>query len=177
MFTELLAESEIPAQAILFIIVMVFSFLKWLFGKLTTKKEEGDSDVLESLYDQYRDEIRERQAPNAAVPQRVVAVAPPQRPPAKTAPPALPKARASKSSSAYTVEELKPRFNSDDIERARRAKQNSAYERPSVSSAKADRKRTSNITVIPLHKKLRHKGSLRQALLVKEILSKPKAFQ
>jgi len=176
MFTELLAESEIPAQGILFLIVMVFSFLKWLFGKLTAKKEEGDSDVLESLYDQYREEIRERQAPTTA-PQRVVAVVPPQRQSVQSAPPALPKASAPKPSTPYAVEEQKPRFNRDDVERARRAKQNNAYERPSVSSAKADRKRTSNITVIPLHKKLRHKGSLRQALLVKEILSEPKAFQ
>ena len=176
MFTELLAESEIPPQAILFIIVMVFSFLKWLFGKFTEKKEEGDSSTLESLYDQYRDEIRAHQAP-PTTPQRDVAATPPQRTSTASPPPALPKTVASKSITPLPVVEQKPRFNMDDVERARKAKQNSAYERPSVSSAKADKKRTSNITLIPLHRKLRHKGSLRQALLVKQILGTPKAFQ
>lgn len=160
--TELLAESDfsVSVEVIVFLIVILFSFLKWLFSALIgTKNQQEESNNLEDLYQHYREEILQKPStppPLPAEAQPVNALAQPEPP-------------------APVVSELtKPRYSTEDIERARRQSpaNKSAYARPS-EMAKAKRQAPSKQ---PLHKMLRNKNSLRQALLAKQILSRPKAF-
>ena len=160
MFTELLAESEFPAQGVLFLIVMVFSFLKWLFGKLTTKKEDGDSETLESLYDHYREEIIQRQTQVTQPPIKPVSAIAPS---IATAPPAL----------SQTDAGFKPQYSSLDIEKARIAKLKKSQQ---ISSSKATTVVHSTSDSTPLSKKLRTKDGLRQAIIARQILGPPKAL-
>ena len=156
MFTELLAESEFPAQGVLFIIVMIFSFLKWLFDKLTSKKEGDEPGTLESLYDQYREDIVQRQTQ----------VTPPPIQPVRAEQP-----RVSDSPPAIQRPVSKPKFSSVDIEKARISKlKRSQQSTNSTVKAKGD---CDNIAI---RKKLRSKEGLRQAIIARQILGPPKAF-
>ena len=157
MFTELLAESEFPAQGVLFIIVMIFSFLKWLFDKLTSKKEGGEPGTLESLYDQYREDIVQRQTQVTPPPIQPVRA---ERPRVSASPPAIQRPAS------------KPKFSSVDIEKARISKIKKSQQSANDSSIKA--KGDSDNTAI--RKKLRSKDGLRQAIIARQILGPPKAF-
>jgi hypothetical protein len=161
MFTGLLAEAEFPPQAVLFLIVLVFSFLKWLFGKLISKKEGAEPGVLESLYDQYREDIIQRQTQ----------VTPPSRRPVSSnstsiaaTPPILPQANA--------VPEHK--FSSVDIEKARIAKIKRSQQ--TVTHSGIQNKARSNSYKTPLRKKLRSKDGLRKAIIARQVLGPPKGL-
>ncbi|MFC4994344.1 hypothetical protein [Rubritalea tangerina] len=158
MFTELLAETEFPAQAILFAIVIIFSFLKWLFEKIFGKKEaDEDPSHLEDLYEQYREEIRQRQT---ATPQTTTQTEQaPQLSPAQPSPPPIPAATSSS-----------PRYSLEDIERARKKRLESSTSPTPQTTTKRKKRHY-------LHKHLKQKNSLRQALIVKQILDKPKAYE
>ena len=161
MFTELLAEAEFPPQGILFLIVLVFSFLKWLFGKLTSKKEGAEPGVLESLYDQYREDIIQRQTQ----------VTPPSIKPVSAnladiaaRPPVLPQASAAPE----------PKFSSVDIEKARIAK--IKWSQQTVTHSGVQNKARSNSYKTPLRKKLRSKNGLRKAIIARQVLGPPKGL-
>ena len=162
MFTELLAESDFPAQGILFIIVIIFSFLKWLFGKLVNKKEEGEQGALESLYDQYRDEIRQRQSQ---------VTHPPVKPDTShlnvaTAPPVLPQ-------KTQKPKPQKPKFSSVDIEKARIAKLTRSNQRRSTGVVS---KASQAVDTIAIRKKLHSKEGLRQVIIARQILGPPRGL-
>ncbi len=158
--TELLAESDFPAEVIVFLIVIIFSFLKWLFSALIgTKNQKEESNSLEDLYEHYREKIIQRQSSPPPLPpeaQPVSALAQPEPP------------------APIVSKPTKPRYSTEDIERARRQSPSnkSAYARPSEMAEAKKQPRSKK----PLHKMLRNKNSLRQALLAKQILSPPKAF-
>lgn len=156
MFTELLAESEFPAQGVLFIIVMIFSFLKWLFDKLTSKKEGDAPGTLESLYDQYREDIVQRQTPVTPPPIQQVRA---EQPRVSASPPAIQRPAAN------------PKFSSVDIEKVRISKLKKSQQSTNSSvKAKGDCDNTA------IRKKLRSKDGLRQAIIARQILGPPKAF-
>ena len=156
MFTELLAESEFPAQGVLFIIVMIFSFLKWLFDKLTSKKEGDAPGTLESLYDQYREDIVQRQTQVTPPPIQPVRA---EQPHLNASPPAIQRPAAN------------TKFSSMDSENARNSILNNSQKSPHNSvKAKGDCDNTA------IRKKLRSKDGLRQAIIARQILGPPKAF-
>ena len=170
---ELLAESEIPGQGIVFIIVIIFSFLKWLYNSLTNKSsttEQEDSAELEALYEQYREEIQERQAVVTPPPLQQPESSPVTANSFSATPPALPNAPA----------ELEPHtsvaYSQDDIERARLLKESVALASPNVELSKK-KKKSKQLPVGSLKQQLRNKKSLRNALVLQEILRSPKALQ
>ena len=154
MFNELLAESDFPAQGYLFIVVLIFSFLKWLYTNLVngSKGESPESEregVLESLYEQYRGEIQRQQTKATPPPLTQQPIAqPPQVP-------------------------TKPRYSQEDIERAL-----NRVEKTSAETVEHPRK---NLKVSPpmlsIKDQLRTKSSLRKALILREILDTPKALK
>ena len=170
---ELLAESDISGQGIVFIIVIIFSFLKWLYQNLTNKSsgtEREDSEELESLYEQYREEIQQRQA---------VVTPPPLQPTERTpvtessfsaTPPTLPNAPTDLDPHTSVA------YSQDDIERARLLKESVALASPHAHFG-AKKKKTKQLPIGSLKQQLRHKKSLRNALVLQEILSPPKALQ
>lgn len=167
-FYELLAQDDgFPIQGIIFLIVAIFSFLKWLYENIVGKKQQdsNESDALEDLYEQYRDEIRQRQTqitpPEIFEPQ---------------APPPLPHA-VEKESAPLTEPEVyqeapEPRFSQEDIERLRAKKANSAYAINDTPQVQRTDKRGSQ----SLRAELMKKGSLRKAILLREIIGPPKAL-
>lgn len=142
--TELLAESDFPAQGYFFILVAIFSFFKWLFTALSKRKESGaDKNALDELYDQFRDEIKLKQSSPPEVIQQTYS------------PPALPRVREKSTA---------------------RAKRSVARGSSKAKSIPAAPKATVNGRA-SFKSQLRHKNSLRRALILREILGKPKALQ
>lgn len=168
---ELLAESELSGQAIVFIIVMIFSFLKWLYENLTKKSsstDQEDTAELEALYEQYREEIQQRQS--------IVTPPPLNNAPEKqtvsinstSTPPPMPAVEpAAAPPLAYSQE---------DIERARILKESVALASPPSISVKKKRKQQAIVTG-GLKQQLRDHQSLRNAIILQEVLSPPKALQ
>lgn len=165
--THLLAETEFPSQLILFGIVVVFSFLKWLFQKVTgngAQKVERDEDVLESLYDSYRETIIQRQsatetenqeADSAWLDEPVVEQTPPQLEPQISAvnPP-----HSSTPAFSYDLEKIP-----EKLEVA-----------PPVEPSQRQKKRQSSASILS---SLQNKSELRKAIILQEVLQKPKALR
>ncbi|MGJ8673277.1 hypothetical protein [Rubritalea sp.] len=168
-FYELLAQDDgFPIQGILFLIIAVFSFLKWLYENIVSKnkKEQGETDSIDDIYEQYRDEIhlRNNQAPetlSSSQPQFI--------------PPPIPSAKAttvkspgpSKPSNTFS-----PTFTQNDIERMRSTKAKTVYNIQAAGTAKLQMKTQRN----GLRAELQTKASLRKAIILREIIGPPKAL-
>ena len=170
---QLLAEGgfDIPAQAIVFILVAIFSFLKWLFEKLAARNEEKSrEEQLDGLYEMYRDEIRERQTQ----------VATPPEIPQQAVPPVIPQQVQPVQQTVQTppptpeLVTFTPRYSQEDIQRARASKkQPSAYSVDAINKEKRKRSMDRKKLIY----QLKNKSSLRQALIVREILGPPKGLE
>lgn len=174
LFSELLAQDEgFPIQGIIFLIVAIFSFVKWLYENISgKKKEDADTDEdLESIYEQYREEIRERQTQLIQPTPEVSSQAPPPLP---ASPPAQ-SSVAQPAKPAPKSAELTPQaplFRQEDIERLRNKKAQAAYTiQGDTPSSRPERKTRS------LRSELQKKNSLRKAILLREIIEPPKALQ
>lgn len=157
MFTELLAESEFPAQGYFFIIVMVFSFLKWLFGKLTNKDEGEKPESLGSIFEQFiqqRDQVTPPPIQLTRAERTRITSVPPVHQQAKSQPPSS-------------------QFSSVDIEKERIAKIKRS-QTPMNSAIQAKVVVENDNTAI--RKKFRSKDGLRQAIIARQILGPPKAL-
>ncbi|MEO1857375.1 MAG: hypothetical protein ABGY95_08455 [Rubritalea sp.] len=159
MFTELLAETDIPAQGVLFIIVMIFSFLKWLFGKLIAKKEEDDSDIFESLYEESREDIVQRQKQISPPSIKKPTVTRPLEKP--SSPPKLPQ------------QIQQPRYSSADIEKAGKS---TTKKLPLTIGDPIKSKTIGESDSSVIRKKIRSKDGLRQAIIARQILGPPKTL-
>lgn len=155
MFTELLAESEFPPQGYLFIIVALFSFLKWLFTSLTKGKKSNQERIegLDDIYEQYREEISQRQT--------------------QLDPPPLPqqprKAQKRKAPKPTIIET--PVFQ-EDI-----AKSNGVQKVAAPITESPLHSRSNTTTPFAFRKELQTKSSLKKALILREILGPPKALE
>ena len=153
---QLLAEGgfDISAQAIIFILVAIFSFLKWLFEKLAARDNDNQKSKekqLDGVYEMYRNEILSDYFPEQPV----------QSAPQQTQSPAPEPVR------------FTPRYSQEDIERARaRKKEPSAY----AIAPTRTQKQKSAMNRKKLIYQLKNKNTLRQALIVREILGPPKGM-
>lgn len=187
---------DIDGRVILLILFVVISAVKWLIEKIQTKdqaaEQEEPPDNLETLYDEYRDEIRQRQTElqrrQAAqtpppIPVQTPAQAParaPARPPAS--PPmaaSAPSAYAQRQSTpisapvstpaskAQPAPSFKPRKTTVSAEQQAAA---SRFEQ--LSSGKSKPSPQSYVRTL-----LSNPQSTRQAIILTEILGKPKSLQ
>lgn len=187
---------DIDGRVILLILFVVISAVKWLIEKIQTKdqaaEQEEPPDNLETLYDEYRDEIRQRQTElqrrQAAqtpppIPVQTPAQAParaPARPPASPpvaapAPPAYAQRQSTPisapvstpASKAQPVPSFKPRKTTVSAEQQAAA---SRFEQ--LSSGKSKPSPQSYVRTL-----LSNPQSTRQAIILTEILGKPKSLQ
>ena len=187
---------DIDGRVILLILFVVISAVKWLIEKIQTKdqaaEQEEPPDNLETLYDEYRDEIRQRQTElqrrQAAqtpppIPVQTPAQAParaPARPPASPpvaapAPPAYAQRQSTPisapvstpASKAQPVPSFKPRKTTVSAEQQAAA---SRFEQ--LSSGKSKPSPQSYVRAL-----LSNPQSTRQAIILTEILGKPKSLQ
>lgn len=169
---ELLADSDIPSQGIVFMIVIIFSFLKWLYTSLTNKapNQDNGSQGLADLYEQYRENIQNRQANSLEYAHSEPPVTD-QSVPAPTPPelPEMPSASQKFDSATSLV------YSQDDIKQASVQKRGNSIASPILSSAEL--KRESRSPQKSITSQLRNKQSLRNALVLQEILSPPKALK
>ena len=187
---------DIDGRVILLILFVVISAVKWLIEKIQTKDQAAEQEEppgnLETLYDEYRDEIRQRQTElqrrQAAqtpppIPVQTPAQAParaPARPPASppVAAPA-PSAYAQRQSTpisapvstpaskAQPAPSFKPRKTTVSAEQQAAA---SRFEQ--LSSGKSKPSPQSYVRTL-----LSNPQSTRQAIILTEILGKPKSLQ
>jgi|GEM_PF-652553 hypothetical protein len=187
---------DIDGRVILLILFVVISAVKWLIEKIQTKdqaaEQEEPPDNLETLYDEYRDEIRQRQTElqrrQAAqtpppIPVQTPAQAParaPARPPASPpvaapAPPAYAQRQSTPisapvstpASKAQPAPSFKPRKTTVSAEQQAAA---SRFEQ--LSSGKSKPSPQSYVRAL-----LSNPQSTRQAIILTEILGKPKSLQ
>ncbi len=187
---------DIDGRVILLILFVVISAVKWLIEKIQTKdqaaEQEEPPDNLETLYDEYRDEIRQRQTElqrrQAAqtpppIPVQTPAQAParaPARPPASPpvaapAPPAYAQRQSTPisapvstpASKAQPAPSFKPRKTTVSAEQQAAA---SRFEQ--LSSGKSKPSPQSYVRTL-----LSNPQSTRQAIILTEILGKPKSLQ
>ena len=187
---------DIDGRVILLILFVVISAVKWLIEKIQTKdqaaEQEEPPDNLETLYDEYRDEIRQRQTElqrrQAAqtpppIPVQTPAQAParaPARPPASPpvaapAPPAYAQRQSTPisapistpASKAQPAPAFKPRKTTVSAEQQAAA---SRFEQ--LSSGKSKPSPQSYVRAL-----LSNPQSTRQAIILTEILGKPKSLQ
>ena len=187
---------NIDGRVILLILFVVISAVKWLIEKIQTKdqaaEQEEPPDNLETLYDEYRDEIRQRQTElqrrQAAqtpppIPVQTPAQAParaPARPPASPpvaapAPPAYAQRQSTPisapvstpASKAQPAPSFKPRKTTVSAEQQAAA---SRFEQ--LSSGKSKPSPHSYVRAL-----LSNPQSTRQAIILTEILGKPKSLQ
>ena len=187
---------DIDGRVILLILFVVISAVKWLIEKIQTKDQAAEQEEppgnLETLYDEYRDEIRQRQTElqrrQAAqtpppIPVQTPAQAParaPARPPAS--PPmeaSAPSAYAQRQSTpisapvstpaskAQPAPSFKPRKTTVSAEQQAAA---SRFEQ--LSSGKSKPSPQSYVRTL-----LSNPQSTRQAIILTEILGKPKSLQ
>jgi hypothetical protein len=161
-FYELLAQDDgFPLQGIIILIAVIFSFLKWLYENITgkAKQDQSESDDIESIYEQYRDEIQQRQT---------------QTSPPEFSPPPLPEViEQSPIVEATEYQEIPAQqFSQEDIERLRARKPVSAYTIESEQHSSSLKAASSH----KLRTELKKKNSLRKAILLREILGPPKAL-
>ena len=183
---------DIDGRVILLILFVVISAVKWLIEKIQTKDQAAEQEEppgnLETLYDEYRDEIRQRQTElqrrQAAqtpppIPVQTPAQAParaPARPPmAAPAPPAYAQRQSTPisapistpASKAQPAPSFKPRKTTVSAEQQAAA---SRFEQ--LSSGKSKPSPQSYVRTL-----LSNPQSTRQAIILTEILGKPKSLQ
>jgi len=187
---------DIDGRVILLILFVVISAVKWLIEKIQTKDQAAEQEEppgnLETLYDEYRDEIRQRQTElqrrQAAqtpppIPVQTPAQAParaPARPPASPpvaapAPPAYAQRQSTPisapvstpASKAQPAPSFKPRKTTVSAEQQAAA---SRFEQ--LSSGKSKPSPQSYVRAL-----LSNPQSTRQAIILTEILGKPKSLQ
>lgn len=187
---------DIDGRVILLILFVVISAVKWLIEKIQTKDQAAEQEEppgnLETLYDEYRDEIRQRQTElqrrQAAQTPPPIPVQTPAQAPARAParPPASPPMAAS-APSAYALRQstpisapvstpaskaqpapsFKPRKTTVSAEQQAAA---SRFEQ--LSSGKSKPSPQSYVRTL-----LSNPQSTRQAIILTEILGKPKSLQ
>lgn len=175
---------DINGQVILLILFVVISAVKWLIEKIKTSDEtwEGEEPpgAAEDLYEQYRDEIRNRQT---KLKQKRQAEA---RAQAQTqVPPPLPSAPPPRQAPEWTPEPT-PRPAAQTAPPARqqtpsyqRRKTVVTAEQQAAASRFAQRSRSTRQPSAQqyVRKLLSNPQSTRQAIILAEILGKPKSLQ
>ncbi|MBK1792620.1 hypothetical protein [Persicirhabdus sediminis] len=173
MIPLVLAESGDYGQIIFILIAMIVGAFNWLKERRAAqRREEFDDEYdyddspneIDDVYEQYREEIRQRQAQQQAQQEpAVLSRQPAAQPPALTRnkpvsqPPGLPakaqKPRTLSAAERQALEQIK-----------QRQQQQARKKRPQVAGTSA-------------RAQLRSPQSLKQAVILQEILGKPKALQ
>lgn len=165
MIQPVLAESDISPQIILAVLFVVFGGLKWIWENIIKKDNpQESSSEIEDLYEQYRSQIVEKQTTIQQPPaQQIVIPRTPARPALKSsnAPPPIPGFKQKKVVKTKLTAEEKAA-----LERIK--KQDNAFNTP--------RKRQQSDTA-GVRKLLKNPNSVRTAIILKEILDKPKILR
>ena len=175
---------NIDGRVILLILFVVISAVKWLIEKIQANdqaaEQEEPTDNLETLYDEYRDEIRQRQTKlekkQATQTPPPIPVQAPTRPPvAAPAPPVYTQRQSTSMGApvstpvnmAQPAPSFKPRQTTVSAEQKAAA---SRFEQ--LSSGKSKQSPQSYVRAL-----LSNPQSTRQAIILTEILGKPKSLQ
>ena len=175
---------NIDGRVILLILFVVISAVKWLIEKIQANdqaaEQEEPADNLETLYDEYRDEIRQRQTKlekrQATQTPPPIPVQAPARPPVAAPAPPVYTQRQSTSmgapvstpvNTAQPAPSFKPRQTTVSAEQKAAA---SRFEQ--LSSGKSKQSPQSYVRAL-----LSNPQSTRQAIILTEILGKPKSLQ
>lgn len=170
---------EIDGRVILLILFVVISAVKWLAEKIKSSDQEAEEnkgpDNLKALYEEFRDEIRQRQTrlekkqhtqPPAAAPEQTQSF---HAPPAAPAPLPQPVHRVSTAADRIT-QPAKPYKPAKTIVTAEQRAAASRFAQRTASK----RKPSAQTYVRAL---LSNPQSARQAIILAEILGKPKSMQ
>lgn len=185
---------EIDGRVILLIVFVAISAIKWLMEKIQGGGQpdagEESNDTVETLYDQYREEIRQRQTKLQKKPPPIET--PPPLPSSPKQPPQRPQPKPASGyqhSQAYQQQQAP-------------AQKKPAYAKQSVAPAKSTPDYTPKRTVVSAEQRaaasrfekrsgsqhkpsaqryvrtlLSNPESTRQAIILSEILGKPKSLQ
>ncbi|MGB2402445.1 MAG: hypothetical protein ACPIA7_03435 [Akkermansiaceae bacterium] len=185
---------EIDGRVILLIVFVAISAIKWLMEKIQGSSQpdagEESNDTVETLYEQYRDEIRQRQTKLQKKPAPVET--PPPLPPSPKQPPQRPQPT---QGSSY-------RQSQTQQQRQAPVQKRPAYAEQPVAPAKPTPDHTPKRTVVSAEQRaaasrfekrsgsqhkpsaqryvrtlLSNPESTRQAIILSEILGKPKSLQ
>ncbi len=138
---------EIDGQVIVLIIFVLISTVKWLMEKIRGEQPLGTTEELEDIYEEFREEIRHRQTATHQQP------TPPPIP--QTPPPAT---RFKKP--------RKPKLSAEEKAALARYQQRTSGTRPHKPNSRT-----------PIQNLLSTPNSARQAIILTEILGKPKSFR
>jgi len=159
---------EIDGQVIVLIIFVVISGIQWLIKKVQGKNESDDpSESLENIYDEFREEIRQRQTTL-------------QQPKTEQAPPPLPVSNRTSVPAHTEVINYQPpetpRFSMPEPAVALTDAQQEAAKRFEELGRKKTRK-SKNGPSISARTLLTNPQSARQAVILQEIFAKPRSLQ
>ncbi|MBT8044833.1 MAG: hypothetical protein KJO79_07775 [Verrucomicrobiae bacterium] len=158
---------HLDGQVILLIIFVVISALKWLYEKIKGEQPHETPEELEDIYEDFREEIRQRQTEV-------------QQPPAPPSPPPLPpSARPTQQVSAASTQQVAQAQSTPRFQRPKKrtlsAEEKAAAARfQQLSSGSRQRKSSPKNSVREL---LSNPLSTRQAIILTEILGKPKSLR
>ena len=153
---------HLDGRVIILILFVVISAVKWLIEKFKNQGEQPDegSESLEDIYDNFREEIRQRQT----TPQQQQATHSP--PPIPQSQPVVQHVQKPQPTQVSLPKKPKKRtLSSEDQEAVARFQQHST------------RRRRQNRPQTSVHALLSNPHSTRQAIILTEILGKPKSMQ
>jgi hypothetical protein len=153
---------EIDGRVILLIVFVAISAIKWLMEKIQggdqPSVEEESNDNVESLYDQYREEIRQRQTKL-------------QKNPAVESPPPLPPSTAQRPQRVQHAQQRQiPQRQERPIPHTEQKAAAARFEQRSGSQYRPSAQKL-------VRGLLSNPESTRQAIILSEILGKPKSVQ
>lgn len=156
---------DIPGQAIVLILFVVISGIQWLIKKIQEKNGPHDTpDSLEDIYDEFREEIRQRQT--------VIEQPPPPPLPVNTTPAAP---EPSYTQVTHVEQPVTPQFTQPEPAELTTAQQEAAARFEQLGKKKRRQSAThANSTARAL---LSNPQSARQAVILQEIFSKPRSMQ
>ena len=156
---------ELDGQVIVLILFVVISGIQWLFKKMKGSGQQHDiSESLEDIYDDFREEIRQRQTTiQQAEPPPI-----PQTIPVSTSTPPTPQAvHYEEPQVTSSTRTSKPELSPEEQEAVQRFEQLTKKERRSGRSNAA----------ISARDLLTNPQSARQAVILQEVFAKPKSLQ
>lgn len=167
---------EIDGRVILLILFVVISAVKWLVEKIKSSDQESETDStpsnLEALYEEFRDEIRQRQTRLEKKQQLQPSPPAPQQAQPRPAPPA-PITQPIQPAPAPAARAAEPLSPPKPVKTVLTAEQRAA------ASRFAQRSTLQRRPVVQTHVRslLSRPQSARQAIILAEILGKPKSMQ
>ncbi|SHJ32237.1 hypothetical protein SAMN02745181_1761 [Rubritalea squalenifaciens DSM 18772] len=166
-----LADIDLDPRIILAIGFLVFSGLKWLFGKVGSQGQAKHESDLEDIYEQYREEIRRKQTSNPTAPPQVI------QQPAQTPPPLPIQHKSAQVSKPTTVESLTRSYRKQEPKLSKAEQEALEKIQSSGNLLRSKRRKKARHGKTSYTKLLSTPDSARQAIVLSEVLGPPKAMR